>query len=106
MSAWPALQPDIILMDLQMPEINGIEATRQILAASPQIRILMVTSSPTRQNAHSTWIARPAWWRYFYVRTLSPAELIGEPDALGGLTGGDMVGQIKKSAERRVTDWA
>jgi len=32
---------------------------------------------------------KPARWRYFYVRTLSPAELIGEPDALGGLTGGD-----------------
>ena len=28
---------------------------------------------------------KPAWWRYFYLRTLSPAELIGEPDALGGL---------------------
>ena len=36
--------------------------------------------------------AKPAWWRYFYVRTLSAAELIGEPDALGGLTGGDVVG--------------
>jgi uncharacterized protein len=34
---------------------------------------------------------KPAWWRYFYVRNLSPAELIGEPDALGGLTGGDVV---------------
>ena len=44
---------------------------------------------------------KPAWWRYFYVRTLSPAELIGEPDALGGLTGGDVVGQVKRSVVRR-----
>jgi uncharacterized protein len=44
---------------------------------------------------------KPAWWRYFHVRTLSPAELIGEPDALGGLTGGEVVGQVKKSVVRR-----
>ena len=36
--------------------------------------------------------AKPAWWRYFYVRTLSPAELTGEPDALGELAGGEVVG--------------
>jgi hypothetical protein len=44
---------------------------------------------------------KPAWWRYFYVRTLSPAELTGEPDALGGLTGGEVVGQVKRSVVRR-----
>ena len=45
--------------------------------------------------------AKPAWWRYFHVRELSPAELIGEPDALGGLTGGEIVDQVKKSVVRR-----
>jgi hypothetical protein len=44
---------------------------------------------------------KPAWWRYFYLRSLSPFELIGEPDALGGLTGGAIVGQEKKSVVRR-----
>ena len=44
---------------------------------------------------------KPAWWRYFYLRTLSPAELTGEPDALGGLRGGEVVGQVKKSVVRR-----
>ena len=44
---------------------------------------------------------KPGWWRYFYLRTLGPAELIDEPDALGGLTGGDVVGEVKRSVVRR-----
>ena len=45
--------------------------------------------------------AKPGWWRYFYLRTLGPAELIDEPDALGGLTGGDVVSEMKRSVVRR-----
>ncbi len=45
--------------------------------------------------------AKPAWWRFFRVRTLSSAELVSEPDALGELSGGDEIGQVARSVVRR-----
>src|SRR5512146_826328 len=37
------LKPDILLMDLSMPNIGGIEATRQLLQSMPNLRILILT---------------------------------------------------------------
>jgi DNA-binding NarL/FixJ family response regulator len=39
------LQPDVVLMDLNLPDGSGIDATRQILSASPGTRVLVITMS-------------------------------------------------------------
>jgi len=44
---------------------------------------------------------KPSWWRYFYLRTLDDGELLGEPDALSGLQGGEIIDQVKRSVVRR-----
>ena len=46
----PSLLPDLILLDINMPRMNGIEALRQIKASRPETRVIMLTVSEDEDN--------------------------------------------------------
>lgn len=66
------LQPDVILMDIGMPELNGIEATRKVLSASPHIGILMVTMF---DDDESVFTAMRAGARGYVLKGADQTEL-------------------------------
>ncbi len=67
------LQPDVILMDIKMPGINGIAATREILATSPHIGILMVTML---EDDESVFAAMRAGARGYVLKGANQADIL------------------------------
>jgi len=73
------LQPDIVVIDLSLPELNGLDATRQILKESPRTEVLMLTMH------HSEELVRDvlqAGARGYVLKSDADASLISAVDNL------------------------
>jgi DNA-binding NarL/FixJ family response regulator len=66
-------QPDVVLMDLIMPGLSGLEATRQIVRANPHIRVLVLTMS---DDEESVFAALQAGARGYVLKGASKAEIV------------------------------
>lgn len=74
------LRPDVIVMDVHMPGMSGIDATREVLAASPGTGIVMLTIS---DNDHEVLDAVRAGASGYVLKRATLAEIIGAIRAVG-----------------------
>lgn len=77
------LMPDLILMDVHMPNVNGIEATRRIKAELPYVKVVMLTVSDQDQDLFE---AIKSGAQGYLLKNLEPNELF---DYLEGISRGE-----------------
>jgi RNA polymerase sigma factor (sigma-70 family) len=89
-------RPDVVLMDVRMPNLDGIAATRELLAASPDVKVVILT---TFEQDDYIFGALTAGASGFLLKRTSPEELIA---AIHAVAAGDSL--LSPSVTRRVID--
>lgn len=74
-----ALRPDVVLMDLVMPGLDGVEATRRVLALSPETRVIVLTSFAGDQEVFP---AIQAGATSYLLKDVSPEDLVASVRAV------------------------
>jgi len=90
------LQPDVVLMDIRMPDVDGIAATREVVAVSPDVRVVILT---TFEDDDYIFGALTAGASGFLLKRTSPEQLL---EALRAVAAGDSL--LSPSVTRRVID--
>jgi RNA polymerase sigma factor (sigma-70 family) len=90
------LRPDVVLMDVRMPDLDGISATREVVAASPEAKVVILT---TFEQDDYIFGALNAGASGFLLKRTSPEELLA---AIHSVAAGDSL--LSPSVTRRVID--
>ena len=83
------LEPDLVLMDVRMPGMSGVEATREIAAVRPETPIVMLTVS---EDEDDLFAAIRAGARGYLLKNLEAAQLRAMIDSVARGRGGDHAG--------------
>lgn len=92
------LRPDVVLMDVRMPDLDGISATRELLSASPDVKVVVLT---TFEDDEYIFGALTAGASGFLLKRTTPEELIA---AIHTVAAGDAL--LSPSVTRTVIDRA
>jgi two-component system response regulator DevR len=74
------LQPDLVIMDIRLPDGSGIEATREIRAENPAIRVIMLTSYPDEEAVFAAIIAGASG---YLLKNIRARDLVTALEAVG-----------------------
>jgi DNA-binding NarL/FixJ family response regulator len=80
-----AARPDVVVLDLQLPDVSGVEVARSLLAAQPDLRVLILSASGEQQDVLD---AVKAGASGYLVKSASPEEF---RDAVARVAAGDAV---------------